>query len=874
MDEKHILKLWNSKKSMLMSTLNQDMSIQSIRGLSFANSENKLAIRDSRGITFWNLQQKIPNLGFGNFNIGYSKMAVLKCGSKLVFAKGKSELIEIDIKNNMQYTRHIELPKKTKNLTIVGNGDAIFTTSALSADKGQAAPSFRSKKSKRASTKCFKLCFVDLKSISGLENSETTTMKTHESGNGYIENRPGFYELIRSQEEISVFNLISNKGFKPPLVFENQKVENRVQFYTELDEGVLWKGLLHIGRGKGDCFVMDFHVDEGGQLCKTERQVFKQGEPVSKLKKQKSKIELEDKTRIDVLDLDKEGTAAVVKKNFRTHDFKRLLEEEMEIAVISKQLVTAAGTQRLVYVYAKTVGKSEWTYTKFSARNKFNFNKSNFFKVRRMKNPHSERQVDFFLVSKVGIAVLRFRRTDNELRVLSFLKKYIPKAATVCYSLKENLFYIPIKNRIEIWNKTLKFSKYNIQFDSKVLGAYLAENDTAQRLLAYDDSSYYEIDLVDLKVRRKDAVVQAGTGRAQAMSFNLNLFPKNTLFEVPYFKEKISSISFIEKTEALDLKEFPFEILINCFEKESYLFPIKDFAAYYFRKIAQLNYEDTVYGPISPLFFAIYHNNMGLLKQLLGAHRYPTRVREYWSPLVFAFIHQYNSAVKVFCDQLMKRDYAVSFTRTDFKFLLKSPFSYCHKLMATIPSEPTLQNFPKLLFMKEPVKLFYIEEVGHLLFFLKEEEHQILKKSSKKTKLKGVKLVSKGLLKSNSKQVNPLTKREVVSFQIPFKYSYGAGTPDSVEFLDTYSQSNTEEFILSQWKEVIIDKWRSHRLMHVFLAFLYWVFTIVATLSVVFFKRTLFLQIGSLSFISFFILFEILQLISYSAFKIKRLEEG
>jgi hypothetical protein len=170
--------------------------------------------------------------------------------------------------------------------------------------------------------------------------------------------------------------------------------------------------------------------------------------------------------------------------------------------------------------------------------------------------------------------------------------------------------------------------------------------------------------------------------------------------------------------------------------------------------------------------------------------------------------------------------------------------------------------------MSQAVHLHYVREVGHLLFSLKNQERRVLSKNyKKKNKSKSI----KSLIQNKRETNDPgHTKSEVISFQIPFKYSYKVGSPDSIRFLDTYSESNTEEFILSQWKEVVIHKWRKYRMFHVFTAILYWVFTIFTILSIIFFQTSILFEFISLGFIGFFIIFEILQVISYSAFKIKR----
>jgi hypothetical protein len=168
--------------------------------------------------------------------------------------------------------------------------------------------------------------------------------------------------------------------------------------------------------------------------------------------------------------------------------------------------------------------------------------------------------------------------------------------------------------------------------------------------------------------------------------------------------------------------------------------------------------------------------------------------------------------------------------------------------------------------MDQAVKVHFVQEVGHLLFHMKDREQKIMARRSKKL----LKKANPILPKKGSSSKQGLTKTEVVSFQVPFKYSYKVGTPDSVRFLDTFSQANTEEFILSEWKEVVIHKWKTNRIFNSLFAVLYWLFTIFTTLSIIFYKDWFLVKAISLGFIAFFILFEILQVVSYSSFNIKR----
>ena len=868
-DEADMVKIWNLKKGDLVSTLNRDSLIYDIKDIGVVNQGNKLAARDSEGITFWNLQQSLQNLSFNNMDIGYSRFMILKEGNHMMYSFDDMELIKIDLKNNMNFIKKVAISETMYDMKLVGNGDALikdeFFPEQVNKSKNQINDDYQF--NDFDDDYWFRISYLDFDKAVDIEGNSTLNTTLNSQATANVQ---GEYTLIVNKDEFSAYNIITNKGLKSPFVFENDRLEQHVQFYDDMDEEMLWKGKVYAGTVKGDCYLVEFYFTKGNRLRIKSEELFKNGEPCSTIDEKEDKI-------IENTILDNNGTLSnkVIEKPklvLKVHDCKILLEEDVEIVVLAEKY-NMTQTARRCIVYVRKAGGSEWSKASFNTKHMHNFYESNYFKINRMNNTESEDVVKFYLASSIGMAIVAFKKDENEVKILKYRKKYVVDSKFLCYSHYQNLFYIPNKNMVQVWNETLELSSYNMDFESEVLNLVVAENDTKQRLLVYDDSNYYEIDLITLNFRRKTKIIGPNIP-TRTMPFNLNLFPKNRVFQVPFFKEEVFDISFIVNLETLNLKEFPFHYLQRCFSKEDYYRPVKKYAVYYFKKLKALNYEDTLYGPLNPLFFAVYHNDMTLLEDLLDHYRYPKQIKEYLSPLAFSFINNYNSAVKVFCDRLFKRNYNVSFSRLDFKYLLKSQFSYCHKLMATIPSEPTLQNFPRLLYMSNAVKLHYVQEVGHLLFAMKTQERKILLRHNKKRK--NIKKKKIQMLREKKKMIQNegITKTEVVSFQIPFKYSYKIGTPDSVKFLDAYSQSNTEEFILSEWKEVIIHKWKSHRLFHIMVAILYWVFTIFTTLSIIFFKSSYLFEIISLSFIGIFILFEILQVISYSAFKIKRYFEG
>ena len=114
------------------------------------------------------------------------------------------------------------------------------------------------------------------------------------------------------------------------------------------------------------------------------------------------------------------------------------------------------------------------------------------------------------------------------------------------------------------------------------------------------------------------------------------------------------------------------------------------------------------------------------------------------------------------------------------------------------------------------------------------------------------------------------SKTEVKVLQIPFRFNYQFGSLDSVKFLDHYSESKTEEFILSDWKHVVELKWRNSKVLLTLLALLYWCLMISCTLSVIFLPESDVVKKVTVCLVLVILLYELLQITAYSGYKISK----
>ena len=690
----------------------------------------------------------------------------------------------------------------------------------------------------------------------------------------------GYYYLFKSPDRIKSFNFISNKGLEYPKVYENDKIVMNKEFHDQMQHGMKWIGHLLVGTSNGDCFFVEFGETKKGKFKRSQTQWFSRGQLVEKkevllrIKKRsidndESGDEPKEEEENDGKECEEEKQSTKNNKSFYVKDCKRFMEEKMEIFLINQYYKTdecnkydEEGENKegaKLYIFVRLEGKN-WISNYVDIEKWKLFEIKDRFEIYKMKKKNSNYR--FFIEGCFQLILLSVNPVKQKINVEKFLSIKGRYGYLLQYSFFKNIFFIsPYRNIIKVWGDDLRYPFHTIEFDSKVKEMSVMEEGDQKRLLVYDKTKYYEFDIENLNLRLEKQIYDPKLF-LMSLPFNLSLYPKNEEFKVPIFKNKLNDISFFLNYDILYFNEFPFDHLLGSISTNNYYHHIKEFAKYYFSKIKATNYIDSQYGPLNPLILAIFHNDIDLLKELLEKYPYPKEVNNYWSPLAYAFVQNYKSIVKFLCEYLYKTSPPVKLSDIDFKYLLKSDYSYCQKLISTIPSEPTLANFPCLLYMEKEVQVNFVKNRIDMLTTIKEDETKKLNKISQRNRKK-----RKGIQKNNEQNIS---KTEVHPFEIPFKYSYASGSPDSLRFLDTFSKSNTEEFILSEWKELITHKWKYHQIFNILLAIIYWALTVITTYSVVFRNDYALMRYLSLGFIGFFVLYDILQLFSYSAFRLRR----
>jgi hypothetical protein len=124
-----------------------------------------------------------------------------------------------------------------------------------------------------------------------------------------------------------------------------------------------------------------------------------------------------------------------------------------------------------------------------------------------------------------------------------------------------------------------------------------------------------------------------------------------------------------------------------------------------------------------------------------------------------------------------------------------------------------------------------------------------------------------GLKKFEMSNNVQISKREISITAVPFKYNYSMGTDDSVMLVNRFAHSRTEDFILSDWKQIILTKWSQSKFPYILFFLVYFGFLSLATLSLVFFKSNELLRYITMGVSLAFLFYEILRLITYLTYK-------
>lgn len=536
------------------------------------------------------------------------------------------------------------------------------------------------------------------------------------------------------------------------------------------------------------------------------------------------------------------------------NDFAHFAEDALDVIVVSKflHLLNVKSTQFYIFVKGALDARFQ-NCTKLDISLNPDALADQRLRIRRMAavSPRSQR-VAFYLVGPGGVYLFDVDKGQaNRVTLGAQLVKNV-NPDLVCFSERQKLFFICMNKTIEIWEHELSHMVFNITLESNVSLMCLNDSPGKNLLMVYDNHSYYEIDILGFRVVFREKITTHSKGLV--LPVNIDHIPLDAVLQTNAFNEDVIGVSFILKYEPFNLLRFPSNSLYRCLVDQNYSTHIWRFAEYYFTQLARFDFVDDIFGPLSPLVFAIYQNDIHLLEDLLGTHRYPKQVIGYWSPLSFAFTRKAFSAVKLICDHLLRADYRVRLSQVDFCFLLKSHYSQCDSLLMGIPKAVTDRGFPSHLYIDRETRVLQSKHMSQLMQTIRTQELAVENRKRASPRLE-----------SKDKFI----KKEVECFHIDFEYSFDFCTLDSLDFLHAFAQSRSDVFTSSLWKEVVNHKWNVIGYFSLVYALLYFGFMAVITLSMIFFPDNQALKRIYFIYNVLFIIYEIVEIVAFSTFKCK-----
>jgi hypothetical protein len=518
--------------------------------------------------------------------------------------------------------------------------------------------------------------------------------------------------------------------------------------------------------------------------------------------------------------------------------------------------------RRRINLVAKSKKKNVQMQIDVTSKNEFN--KKDNFQMKLVKNPKNKYgQYRFILESTNSLITFLFSILDNKFSFFKFIGKENSSDLPVLFSKKLSLFFIPLKNVIQVYDDKLQYFLKSIEMSKNIEEVIL--NNKKNLLMVYDLYFYYEVDLERLTIN-KQIMATNKTKDKFFCPLNFMALPIGKKWKGVFYYIGKKTIRSISISENLELKSFPFYVLFSCFNKKNHPKAIRHFAKYYFKKLDESKRIDFEYGPINPLIITIFNQNSALLEELLSQYYYPSRIYNYISPLEYAFKTQHKASINELCDSLINREETIYFSRSDFKYLLASKQTICHKVISTIMSDPNIEAMPNLIYMNSNVIAKSTDDLLSMAVLLMREDELKEIEADKQIEQKGKKKIF-GDKKYYIDNKNKLSKNEISVSTVPFKYNYSIGTEDSVMFVDRFAASNSDDFILSDWKEIINIKWIQFKIPYIILFLIFYTFLVFITLSLCFLKKNQLCRWVSIWLDAFFMVYEVFRFFTFATYK-------
>jgi hypothetical protein len=261
-------------------------------------------------------------------------------------------------------------------------------------------------------------------------------------------------------------------------------------------------------------------------------------------------------------------------------------------------------------------------------------------------------------------------------------------------------------------------------------------------------------------------------------------------------------------------------------------------------------------GPLHPCILAIHHNDPKLLSEILSTSGFPQISPDLYIGIIeFATRLQHRECVSAMQRYLFdNKEVNIPLTYRDYLMLLRSDSVEAHNALANIVCQDELEIIPNIHQQESAVNIEMHSNVLTLISGFNDPKSKMGKTLNRNEAFSKADQLSKA---------KAYTERFVTNSRLPFKINPELGSKEILEFMHVYSLSESEDFINSDFKHLVNQRWDKLWLFHFFANFVFFLFTLSLVLHTVFYKEVLAFKFVTLIFIGLLVIWEFLQLISF-----------
>jgi hypothetical protein len=378
--------------------------------------------------------------------------------------------------------------------------------------------------------------------------------------------------------------------------------------------------------------------------------------------------------------------------------------------------------------------------------------------------------------------------------------------------LNESKFiFIPYQNKLEVFDYNSMDKVYTLETQKNILELY--KSGDGKFVCMIDSVAMYVADINKMIIVQKISLTNR-EHQTKMMIINMPFFSQFKEYRLPELIQDVNVVMTLDYTQIVGLRYMPVDILVKCFSEKDNRNSLIQFGEFYSETISQTNNFDYIFGPLNPFIFTIFYSEEQTLQYLLENYKYPRSMTGFFTPLEYTFMRNENDCLRIICNILMKQENQIYFTQTEFKKLLETEFVFCDSLLSKVPLLIPFKKINLSEVMQEDNAVRYNSSLKNFLLENEKRQYQMEYEGTEE-----------------EKQIS--RERFEITF-VPFKYNFTPGSTESMDFLNYYSESESPEFVTSQWQTIIHDKWANLKSIYAFNAVIFWIYMFFCTWSITF----------------------------------------